>query len=112
MSIPDGHMLHPKRFSNSIINSIVYGIRTPHHKAKYMGRLSIPQQLFGNYDSRARSGRGHSFMDAVLNQQERFRSPVDQLRFTGGVLTEGGSDTSSTLILPAILQELTQALRD
>ncbi|KAI1167833.1 putative cytochrome P450 oxidoreductase [Nemania serpens] len=153
MLFPEDHMLHPKRFSNSIINSIVYGIRTPHHKAEYMRRLyslmeswselmetgntppvdifpwlkAIPQQLFGNYKSRAlavgkqmeslyddvlndvlkrrETRNAGSFLDAVLDQQEKFQLPVDQLRFIGGVLMEGGSDTSSSLIL-AIVQGL------
>lgn len=88
---------------------------------------AIPQQLFGNYKSRAlavgkqmeslyddvlndvlkrrETRNAGSFLDAVLDQQEKFQLPVDQLRFIGGVLMEGGSDTSSSLIL-AIVQGL------
>jgi cytochrome P450 family 619 len=169
MLFPDDHMLHPKRFSNSISNSIsklqpqplgkhsnqdsVYGVRTPHVRSSYMARLYhlmeswselmetgntppvdifpwlklIPQQLFGNYKSRSlavgkqmerlyedmlqvvlqrrQTRNAGSFMDVVLDQQEKTQLPRDQLRFIGGVLMEGGSDTSSSLIL-AIIQGL------
>jgi len=88
---------------------------------------AIPQQLFGNYKKRAmgvgqqmedlyedvlqkvirrrETRNAGSFMDAVLDQQEKVQLPRDQLRFIGGVLMEGGSDTSSSLIL-AIVQAL------
>ena len=90
---------------------------------------AVPQQLFGNYRTRSlgvgkqmenlyedalqeverrrdESGiSGSSFMDVVLNQQDKLQMPRDQLRFIGGVLMEGGSDTSSSLIL-AIVQAL------
>lgn len=46
-----------------------------------------------------------SFMDTILDLQEKNELPRDQLRFIGGVLMEGGSDTSSSLIL-AIIQAL------
>lgn len=153
MLFPDDHMLHPKRFSNSISNSIIYGVRTPHVRSSYMARLYhlmeswselmetgntppvdifpwlklIPQQLFGNYKSRSlavgkqmerlyedmlqvvlqrrQTRNAGSFMDVVLDQQEKTQLPRDQLRFIGGVLMEGGSDTSSSLIL-AIIQGL------
>ncbi|KAI0433347.1 putative cytochrome P450 oxidoreductase [Xylaria sp. FL1042] len=153
MLFPEDHMLHPKRFSNSISNSIVFGIRTSHHKAEYMRRLyglmeswsvlmetgntppvdyfpwlkAIPQKLFGNYKTRAlevgkqmedlyedvlqdvlkrrETRNAGSFIDVVLDQQDKIQLPRDQLRFIGGVLMEGGSDTSSSLIL-AIVQAL------
>lgn len=88
---------------------------------------AIPQKLLGNYKKRAlsvgkqmedlyedvlqevlkrREARNvGSFMDVVLDQQEKVKLPRDQLRFIGGVLMEGGSDTSSSLIL-AIIQAL------
>ncbi|KAI2620443.1 cytochrome P450 [Hypoxylon sp. NC1633] len=153
MLFPGDHMLHPKRFSNSISNSIIFGIRTPHVRSEYMRRLytlmeswselmetgntppvdvfpwlkAIPQQIFGNYKKRAlgvgkqmedlyedvlqevlkrrETRNAGSFMDVVLDQQEKVKLPRDQLRFIGGVLMEGGSDTSSSLIL-AIIQAL------
>lgn len=43
-----------------------------------------------------------SFMHIVLDQNEKAQLPRDQLRFIGGVLMEGGSDTSSSLILTII----------
>ncbi|KAK7973742.1 hypothetical protein PG990_011656 [Apiospora arundinis] len=150
---PEDHMLHPKRFSNSISNSIIYGIRTSHARSTYMRRLYhlmeswselmetgntppvdifpwlklIPGKLFGDYKSRAfgvgqqmedlyedtlsavlkrrETRRLGSFMDVVLDQQDKIQLPREQLRFIGGVLMEGGSDTSSSLIL-AIVQAL------
>ncbi|KAH7054332.1 putative cytochrome P450 oxidoreductase [Macrophomina phaseolina] len=153
MLFPEDHMLHPKRFSNSISNSIVYGIRTPHVRSEYMRRLytlmeswselmetgntppvdifpwlkAVPQHLFGNYkkrsvavskqmenlyedilqdvEKRRAAHNAGSFMDVVLDQQDKIQLPRDQLRFIGGVLMEGGSDTSSSLIL-AIIQAL------
>lgn len=46
-----------------------------------------------------------TFMDKVLDAQEKNALPPNQLRFLGGVLMEGGSDTSSSLIL-AIVQAM------
>lgn len=88
---------------------------------------AIPQRLFGHYKKRSlavgqqmedlyeetlqvvlkrRETRNlGSFMDVVLDQQSKIQLPRDQLRFIGGVLMEGGSDTSSSLIL-AIVQAL------
>lgn len=90
----------------------------------------IPEKLLGSYITRARSigtqmsdlysdvlGRVVSrreknpeaqlatFMDKVLDQQDKNELPPNQLRFIGGVLMEGGSDTSSSLIL-AIVQAM------
>ena len=47
-----------------------------------------------------------SFMDRVLDQQEKNGLTENQLKFLGGVLMEGGSDTSSSLILAIILAML------
>ncbi|KAH8698126.1 putative cytochrome P450 oxidoreductase [Phaeosphaeriaceae sp. PMI808] len=151
---PKDHMLHPKRYSNSITNSIVYGIRTADSDSSNMQRLyklmeewsqimeqgatppvdlfpflkRVPERFFGNYVTRAR-GIGHqmenlyldilrkvekrreggqnlsSFMDRVLDSQEKNNLPRHQLQFIGGVLMEGGSDTSSSLTI-AIIQAL------
>lgn len=43
-----------------------------------------------------------SFMDRVLDQNEKNRLSPSQLHFLGGVLMEGGSDTSSSLILAMV----------
>ena len=89
----------------------------------------VPEKVFGSYITRAR-GIGNlmetlyddilakviarreignqnigSFMDKVLDQQGKNELPPNQLRFIGGVLMEGGSDTSSSLIL-AIVQAM------
>jgi cytochrome P450 len=88
----------------------------------------LPERLFGGYVTRAKaignqmetlysdildkvterreSGqRIGSFMDRVLDQQEKNQLPRNQLCFIGGVLMEGGSDTSSSLII-AIVQAM------
>ena len=44
-----------------------------------------------------------SFMDRVLDQQDKNQLSRNELYFLGGVLMEGGSDTSSSLILAIIL---------
>ena len=48
-----------------------------------------------------------SFMDRVLDGQEKNELSENELRFLGGVLMEGGSDTSSSLIL-TIIQAMTK----
>ncbi|KAJ5942585.1 hypothetical protein N7516_002753 [Penicillium verrucosum] len=156
MISPEHHMAHPKRYSNSITNSIVFGIRTANRKGSNMRRLYklmeewsevmetgatppvdlfpwlklLPQWLFNNYINRAKSigvqmetlyvhilnkvikrreeGRNNgTFMDKVLDSQEKHNLPWHQLAFIGGVLMEGGSDTTSSLTL-AIVQALIQ----
>lgn len=44
-----------------------------------------------------------SFMDRVLDGQEKNQLSRNELYFLGGVLMEGGSDTSSSLILAVLL---------
>jgi cytochrome P450 len=90
----------------------------------------LPEWLFNNYVSRAKAigvqmetlykdilnkvvkrregglNQG-TFMDRVLDGQEKHNLPPHQLAFIGGVLMEGGSDTSSSLTL-AIVQALIQ----
>ncbi|GME25891.1 uncharacterized protein K452DRAFT_281196 [Neofusicoccum parvum] len=148
---PEDHMEHPKRYSNSITNSLVFGIRTRTHRSDYMVRLFslmnewseilevgatppidsfpllrlVPERFLGNWKSRAtqvgrlmtslytevlgrvdeRRSRGvnrDSFMDRVLDQNKKTGLSRGKLCFLGGVLMEGGSDTSSSLILAMI----------
>ena len=86
----------------------------------------IPQRLLGNWRTRAvevgdmmkslytetlhrveaRREQGinrGSFMDRVLDQQDKNQLSRNELYFLGGVLMEGGSDTSSSLILAIVL---------
>jgi len=35
---PEQHMLHPKRYSNSVMMSIVWGVRTPTTQTRHMHR--------------------------------------------------------------------------
>ncbi|KAI0110930.1 cytochrome P450 oxidoreductase [Nemania sp. FL0031] len=151
MTMPQKHMEHPKRYSNSITNSLVFGIRTKTTESDYMIRLFslmaewseilefgatppvdsfpflklVPERFLGRWMSRAtrvgelmtglytemlnqvqqrrQSGldRG-SFMDRVLDQNEKNGLSPSRLQFLGGVLSEGGSDTSSSLILAMV----------
>lgn len=82
----------------------------------------IPQRFLGNWIGRAQgvsaemnelyaeylncveqrrkeAGSTGSFMDIVLDQNEKLELSRHQLYFLGGVLMEGGSDTSSSIIL-------------
>lgn len=43
-----------------------------------------------------------TFMDRVLDGQEKHALPPNQLKFIGGALMEGASDTSSSLILTIV----------
>ncbi|CAI7595623.1 unnamed protein product [Penicillium bialowiezense] len=153
---PEDHMLHPKRYSNSITNSLVFGIRSKTVHDEHMEKLfhlmekwslvqelgatppvddfwllrTLPQWMTGNWKNRAlevedlmqalystvlnkvrdRRDRGvnrDSFMDRVLDRMEKTPLSESQLRFLGGVLMEGGSDTSSSLIL-TIIQAMTK----
>ena len=85
----------------------------------------VPESLFGNWISRS-SAVGHamdtlygrmvsqvlkrrtaigskeSFLDSVLDQNESLGLTRNQLNFLCGVLMEGGSDTSSSIILAFI----------
>ncbi|PLB47299.1 putative cytochrome P450 [Aspergillus steynii IBT 23096] len=148
---PHQHMRHPKRFSNSIIMSLVFGIRTPSVDTPHMTRLYammetwsqlmepgatppvdiypllhyIPQKLFGNWRARSQAvgaemndlyagvldrvrerrklkGSQGSLMHTVLDEEEKFNLNRHQLYFLGGVLMEGGSDTTSSLLLAFI----------
>ena len=90
----------------------------------------VPERLFGKYITKARGigkqmetlyndivsevvkrreagERLGSFMDHVFENQDKNSLPWDQLCFIGGVLMEGGSDTSSSLII-AIVQAMIQ----
>ncbi|KAF2135651.1 uncharacterized protein K452DRAFT_281196 [Aplosporella prunicola CBS 121167] len=148
---PQDHMEYPKRYSNSITNSLVFGIRTKTHHSDYMIRLFslmnewseilefgatppvdsfpllklIPEKFLGRWKSRAtrvgdlmtglytevldrvinRRAQGlnkGSFIDRVLDQNEKNGLSWSKLYFLGGVLMEGGSDTSSSLILAMV----------
>jgi cytochrome P450 len=65
------------------------------------------QDLYSTVLNRVRDRRTQgihrgSFMDRVLDGLEKAPLTENQLRFLGGVLMEGGSDTSSSLILTII----------
>lgn len=85
----------------------------------------IPESLFGHWKSRARSVsrvmnqlygqyldivlqrreqniHKDSFVDRVLDQNEKLEFNRHQLYFLGGFLSEGGSDTSSSMIIAFI----------
>ena len=153
---PEEHMRHPKRYSNSIIMSLLFGIRTPTINTSHMVRLYdlmenwslvmepgntppvdiypflhwVPEGVFGRWRSRAsnvgdemnklyadvldqvedrrrRKGDQGAFMDKVLDQNEKLEYNRHELYFLGGVLMEGGSDTSSSIII-AFVQAMTK----
>ena len=85
----------------------------------------IPEQFFGMWVSRAKDvgkemnelyaeyldlviqrrkveGNKESFLDKVLDQEDKLGFNRHQLYFLGGVLMEGGSDTSSSIIIAFI----------
>lgn len=85
----------------------------------------VPQKFFGNWVTRAKDvgaemndlysrmldqvqqrrekiGSKGSFIDIALDQNEKLGLTRHQLYFLGGVLMEGGSDTSSSIILAFI----------
>ena len=69
---------------------------------------SLYSDILGKVEARRATGKNiGSFMDRVLDQQGQNSLPPAQLRFIGGVLMEGGSDTSSSLII-AIVQAMIQ----
>ncbi|KAJ4348472.1 uncharacterized protein N0V89_009847 [Didymosphaeria variabile] len=161
MVAPEGLMLHPKRFSNSIIMSLVFGIRTPSVRTKHMLQLYdvmekwsavmetgatppvdifsflkwVPESMFGNWKKRSldvnvmmvalyasmvgrvrkRREAGHqkaSLLDGVLDAMaapgsgsEGLSLNENEINFLGGVLMEGGSDTSASILL-AFLQAM------
>ncbi|KAK1758584.1 cytochrome P450 [Echria macrotheca] len=148
---PQGAMRHPKRFSNSIIMSLIYGTRTPSIQTKHMVKLYslmenwskvmeagntppidvlpflkfVPEKLLGMWRSRAQDvgremtalygewveyvierrknvGSRDCFLDRVLDQGEKLDLDKHGLYFLCGTLMEGGSDTTSSLIISFI----------
>ncbi|TKA62575.1 hypothetical protein B0A49_08422 [Cryomyces minteri] len=148
---PEQHMLHPKRFSNSVIMSLLYGVRTPSVETRHMKKLYelmenwskvmepgntppvdifpflhwVPERFLGMWVSRAKNvskemnglyaeylnlvikrrkeeGSRECSMDKVLDQNEKLNFNHHQLYFLGGVMMEGGSDTSSSIIIAVI----------
>lgn len=65
---------------------------------------SLYSQVLGDVEARREKGinRG-SFMNRVLDGQDKNQFSRNELYFLGGVLMEGGSDTSSSLILAILL---------
>ncbi|MCJ1346970.1 hypothetical protein MMC31_005190 [Peltigera leucophlebia] len=148
---PEGLMWHPKRFNNSIIMSLVFGIRSNTTKALHLNELHelteawfksmeagaappvdifpilkwIPQRFFNNWITRGRNvgiaadklyGRmishviqrrlgadsRRSFLDDVLDQQEKLQLNRNELNFLCGAMLEGGTDTAASAILAFI----------
>ena len=159
MMAPQELMLHPKRFSNSIIMSLVFGIRTPSVHTSHMLELYdvmekwsavmetgatppvdifgflkwVPESLFGNWKKRSRDVnklmvdlyasmvrrvrkrreagyRAASLLDDVFDAMTPGKSKGgetltlndNEINFLGGVLMEGGSDTSASILLAFI----------
>ena len=85
----------------------------------------IPERLFGNWITRSRKvgkemdtlygrlvsrvmkrrlrvGNANSFLDSILDQQDKLKLTRDELNFLSGISVEGGSETTSTMILAFI----------
>lgn len=85
----------------------------------------VPERFFGNWITRSRnvgkamdalygrmvsrvmqrrtkSGNQGSFLDGVLDQQDKLNLSRNEINFLCGVMMEGGSDTSSSIILAFI----------
>jgi len=151
MHEPEKLNLHPKRFSNSIIMSLIYGIRTANTEVEHMRDLYevmekwsaimetgatppvdlvpclkyFPEWVLGNWKSRAREvsqgmnalyarladrvlkrrakgvNRG-CLLDYVLDQGPDITLSRHELNFFGGTIMEGGSDTTSSMIMAFI----------
>jgi cytochrome P450 len=151
MEEPEKLNLHPKRFSNSIIMSLIYGIRTENTEVEHMRDLYevmekwsvimetgatppvdlipflnyLPEWMLGNWKSRAREvSRGMNalyarlvdrvlkrraksenrgcLLDYVLDLEPDTKLGRHELNFFGGTIMEGGSDTTSSMILAFI----------
>ena len=75
-------------------------------RAEEVGGLmtSLYSEVLGDVEKRREKGINRdSFMDRVLNEQDKTQLSRNELYFLGGVLMEGGSDTSSSLILAILL---------
>ncbi|KAK3386869.1 cytochrome P450 [Podospora didyma] len=148
---PKGYMKHPKRFSNSIIMSLIYGTRTPTTQTPHMVKLYalmekwstvmeagntppvdiftflkfVPERYLGMWRARAQdvgkdmnalysqwveyvierrknSGSRDCFLDRVLDQGEKLGLDKHCLYFLCGTVMEGGSDTTSSLVISFI----------
>lgn len=149
---PENLMSHPKRFSNSIIMSLLYGIRSPRSTTPHFVQLYsmmeewsevmetgatppvdiipalkwVPEGLLGNWITRSRNvgkamdnlygslvrhvqrrrakvGSRDSFLDSILDQPKLVQDLTpNQINFLCGVVLEGGSDTSASIILAFI----------
>ena len=85
-----------------------FGSYVTRAKAIGAGMYSLYSDILGDVEARRATGKNiGSFMDRVLDQQKQNALTPSQLRFIGGVLMEGGSDTSSSLII-AIVQAMIQ----
>jgi cytochrome P450 len=76
-------------------------------KSRARGVSKVMNQLYAQYldiviRRREKGINKDSFMDRVLDQNEKLEFNRHQLYFLGGVLMEGGSDTSSSIIIAFI----------
>ena len=81
-------------------------------RSRAIGVGNLMQGLYTEVLDQVRARRQNgvqrdSFMDRVLDGQDKTNLSENELRFLGGVLMEGGSDTSSSLIL-TIIQAMTK----
>ncbi|KAJ7640418.1 cytochrome P450 [Mycena polygramma] len=148
---PEGFYTHIRRYSNSVILSVLYGKRAPRYetpettaffKAQHEWELVlepgatppvdlipilkyVPERwakwktdcartrklqrdlYFGLLDeTKERIGRGEengSYMEEILTRQEEFGMDREITGYLGGVLIEGGSDTTSSFLQSLIM---------
>ena len=79
------------------------------HRAEDVGGLMksfYSQVLRGVKECRERIVNRDSFMDRVLDDQQKYRLSRNELHFLVSVLMEGGLDTSSSLISAIVLADM------
>ncbi|KAJ7621451.1 cytochrome P450 [Roridomyces roridus] len=151
LSQPDGFYTHIRRYSSSVILSVLYGKRAPRYEtrettaffeaqhewervlepgspppidlipllkyvparwAKWKRDCARTRKLqrdlyFGLLnDTRERLGRGEEngcYMEEILKSQEELGMDAEMIGYLGGVLIEGGSDTTSSFLQTLIL---------
>jgi len=96
------HMLPEALFGNWIQRSVEVGKLMKTLYNSWQGKVDARRELAQKTGVKGEE----TFMDLVLNQQEKMPLTQNQRDFLGGVLMEGGSDTTATMLL-VVIQALT-----
>ncbi|KAJ8078284.1 hypothetical protein PM082_000490 [Marasmius tenuissimus] len=148
---PDSFYNHIRRYSNSVIMSVLYGKRCPQYETPETTAFFIAQhewelllepgatppldllpflqkvpERWANWKRDVRQCRKHqrdlyfglldetkermdkgeengSYMEEVIRRQEEFEMDREMMGYLGGVLIEGGSDTTSSFLQSVVL---------